>query len=40
MVECDDNKVSSEEIGKHLAAFCTYIKMKTMVRLISTFQLV
>lgn len=31
MVECYDNKVSSEEIGKQLAAFCTCIKMKTMV---------
>lgn len=34
MVECDDNKVSSEEIGMQLTAFYTYIKMQTMVRLI------
>lgn len=30
MVECY-NKVSSEKIGKQLAAFYTCIKMKTMV---------
>lgn len=40
MVECDDNKVSSEEIGKQLAAFYTCIKMKSMVWLITTCQLV
>lgn len=40
VVECDDNKVSSEEIGKQLAAFCTCIKVKTMVWLITACQLV
>lgn len=39
VVECD-NKVSSKEIGKQLAAFYRCIKMKTMVWLITTCQLV